>query len=245
VKRAEKQALRELIWERLELAGVAAFPKLLRGRIPNFKGSAKAAERLCSLQIYRGADVVFVNPDSPQLVVREFVLRDGKRLIMASPKLRQGLIEITGKNLVPAEAASIRGAFKYGRPVVPWGLRIDLVVEGSVAVDPRGGRVGKGGGFGDLEFAILKEVRAISDSTPIATTVHELQLVERVPMQPHDAPVDLIITPGRELRVAEGYAKPPGILWELLRQDLLEEIPLLRELRKRLTPKLESNDVRW
>jgi 5-formyltetrahydrofolate cyclo-ligase len=105
------------------------------------------------------------------------------------------------------------------------------VVEGSVAVDCRGGRLGKGGGFGDLEFAILKEVGAISDLTPIATTVHELQIVEELPMERHDAPVDLIVTPERVLKVENRYPKPAGIFWELLPAEAFERMPLLKEIR--------------
>jgi 5-formyltetrahydrofolate cyclo-ligase len=181
---------------------------------------------------YRSAETVFVSPDSPQRPVRELVLRDGKRLVMATPKLLKGLVEIPKTNR-PREAATIRGAIRHGRPVSPWSLKVDLIVEGSVAVDPGGGRLGKGGGFGDLEFAILKEARAVSDETPIATTIHDLQFVDHVPAEIHDVPVDLVVTPRRFVRVSKERqrAKPPGLLWELLDDRLLTRIPLLQELK--------------
>ena len=44
-----------------------------------------------------------------------------------------------------AEAATIKGAFKHGKIAaeIP---EVDLVVEGSVAIDTHGNRLGKGGG---------------------------------------------------------------------------------------------------
>jgi 5-formyltetrahydrofolate cyclo-ligase len=227
----DKQAIRERVWRKLESEGVATFPKPVRGRIPNFIGSREAAIRLRSLSEYVSAKSIFVNPDSPQLPVREMVLEDGKRLIMASPKLREGFIEVIPASTNPKAAASIRGAMKFGKRVQLRSLRVDFVVEGSVAVDQRGGRLGKAGGFGDLEFAILKEIGAISDSTPIATTVHELQIVDRVPMEKHDAPVDFIMTPSRMLKAENRYPKPPGIFWELLPIEAFEQMPLLREVK--------------
>jgi 5-formyltetrahydrofolate cyclo-ligase len=133
----------------------------------------------------------------------------------------------------PREAATIRGAFKHGRKVDIRNMRVDLIVEGSVAVDLRGGRVGKGGGFGDIEVAILKDVGAAADATPIVTTVHELQIVESVPMTEHDVPVDFIITPERTIKVEHGYRKPSGILWELLPPDAFKQMPVLAELREK------------
>jgi 5-formyltetrahydrofolate cyclo-ligase len=215
----------------LESEGVATFPKPVRGRIPNFIGSREAAVQLRSLSEYALAKSIFVNPDSPQFPVREMVLRDGKRLIMASPKLRKGFIEVIPASANPKMAASIGGAMKFGRRVQPQDLSVDLVVEGSVAVDRRGGRLGKGGGFGDLEFAILKEIGAISDFTSIVTTVHELQIVERVPMEKHDAPVDFIVTPNRILKAENRYLKPRGIFRELLSTEMFERLPLLREIK--------------
>ena len=57
------------------------------------------------------------------------------------------------------EAATIGGAARLGEAVGPEALgRIDLVVAGSVAVNRRGARVGKGGGYSDLEFALARAV---------------------------------------------------------------------------------------
>jgi 5-formyltetrahydrofolate cyclo-ligase len=229
----DKQTIRERIWRELEAKGVVAFPRPAHGRIPNFVGSREAAMRLRSLPAYKSAKTIFVNPDAAQLAVRELALCDGKRLIMATPKLREGFIILDPAGIKDArEAASIRGAFEHGRKTSIRGVKVDIVVEGSVAVDRKGGRVGKGGGFGDLEFAILLEMGSITETTPLVTTVHPLQIVEKVPMTEHDAPVDFIITPDETIETERAYPRPKGIIWELLPSYAYKRMPILTELRE-------------
>lgn len=231
-ERVSKQRLRERVWRELEARGVVAFPRPARGRIPNFIGSDLAAERLRSLPAYVSAKTIMANPDAAQLAVRELALQDGKRLLMASPRLRAGFVLLDPKTIRdPKRAATIRGAFEHGRKVDVRQVKVDLIVEGSVAVDLKGGRVGKGGGFGDLEVAILREVGAATDDTPIVTTVHELQIVESVPMTEHDTPVDVIVTPERMIKVESRYPKPRGIIWELLPSNAFKQVPILGEIK--------------
>src|SRR5437879_2763506 len=71
---------------------------------------------------------------------------------------------------------------------------IDLIVAGSVAVDSGGARLGKGGGYSDLEFALARAVGVVDETTPIVTTVHELQVVDdTIPMTAHDVPLDVVV----------------------------------------------------
>src|SRR5206468_3442625 len=87
-------------------------------------------------------------------------------------------------NFRGAEAATIAGASKLGEPVTPAALgHIDLIVAGSVAVTAGGARLGKGGGYSDLEFGLARAVGSVDETTPVLTTVHELQVLkERIPM---------------------------------------------------------------
>jgi 5-formyltetrahydrofolate cyclo-ligase len=36
---------------------------------------------------------------------------------------------------------------------------------------------------------------------PVVTTVHELQILDDVPFEPHDTKVDIIVTPERVIRI--------------------------------------------
>ncbi len=231
-----KREIRERIWRLLEERGVALFPKPIHGRIPNFAGHEIAAARLVRHPVFRRAEVVFCNPDSPQRPVREAVIKSRKVLVMATPRLREGFLVVEPGDVPRGrerEASTIRGAFRYGRKVEEIRFSIDLKVTGSVAVSPDGGRVGKGGGYSDLEWGILREMGAVGDGTPVATTVHDLQVVREIPMAPHDMPVDYIFTPTREIRVEPPRPKPPGILLEELDERKISQIPVLAKLLAR------------
>jgi len=214
-----KTAIRERVWRLLEERGVARFPKPVRGRIPNFVGAEEAAARLFSLDVWRRSRVVKVNPDSPQKPVRLAALRQGKLLVMATPRLRQGFLLLDPRRIpshLYEKAATIRGAFQLGKIVGLDELKsidIDLIVTGSVAVDMRGNRVGKGEGYAELEYGIARELGIVSKETPVATTVHDLQIVDSIPREPHDLTVDIIATPTKLVKVEPRPPKPPGIMW--------------------------------
>ncbi len=90
---------------------------------------------------------------------------------------------------------------------------IDLAVVGCVAVSQSGHRLGKGAGFADLELALLNQFELLSQTLSIATTVHPLQFVndDEIPMQPHDWPLDAIVTPKETLYPQQLHARPIGI----------------------------------
>ena len=232
----EKDKIRHEVWRRLEELGLARFPRPVYGRIPNFIGAEKAASRLLNLKEYIDARVVKVSPDSPQKYVRYRCLLDGKILIMPTPRLRRGFL-ILDPSRIPREmferTSTIRGAFRYGRIIDPKDIpRVDLIVTGSVAVSRDGIRIGKGGGYGELEYAILRELGKVDEDTPIMTNVHDIQVYERLPSEPYDLTVDYIATPRDLIKIERRRARPRGILWDLLDEEKLNEIPLLRRLRK-------------
>ena len=87
-----KDAIRRDVWRLMEESGVSRFSKPVVGKIPNFEGSKKAAQRLLKQNEFQSARVVKVNPDSPQVHIRRGVLSKGKLLIMPSPRLRRGFM---------------------------------------------------------------------------------------------------------------------------------------------------------
>ena len=198
-----KEEIRMRVWRLMEETSVATFPKPILHRIPNFVGAEKAAQNLRSLSEYKEAKVVFCNPDAPQRPIREMALKDGKTVVMATPKLRQGFLLLDPKNIPSnriSEASTIRGAFKHGRPVEPNKVKVDLFIAGSVAVSPDGGRLGKGTGYSDQEYSILKNAGSLTAQTPIITTVHDIQIVDKIPKEEWDIPVDIIVTPTKIIR---------------------------------------------
>jgi len=196
----EKQRLREKIWSEMERSRLAVFPLPCRGRIPNFAGADVAAEKLRELEEWKTAKVVFVNPDSPQRKVRENALKEGKILVMASPRLKKGFILIEPDKVKGKEsfASTIKGAFRYGFEADDF-PKPDLIVQGSVAVDRRGHRLGKGHGYGDTE---IKNLKKMFGTVPIVTTVHDVQVVEAVPFEEKDEKVSIVTTLTKVIRVS-------------------------------------------
>jgi 5-formyltetrahydrofolate cyclo-ligase len=232
-----KRAIRDRIWAELERRQAARFPGA-QGRIPNFVGAEAAADNLASTDQWKAATVVKANPDYPQLPVRARAVAEGKLLYMAVPRLAKAepFFELDGARIdvPPRRAASIKGADRYGRPVRIEKMKpVDLVVCGTVATNRKGVRIGKGGGYSDLEFALLTEVGLITASTTLVTTVHGIQLLEEdLPETEHDFRLNLIATPDEVVRCRASSRRMPGIVWDELDDETISSIPVLAGLAR-------------
>jgi 5-formyltetrahydrofolate cyclo-ligase len=227
-----KVEARARVWREMEIRGVGRFPGAA-GRIPNFVGAERAALHLQGLRAWRAARAIKINPDAPQLAVRRMALREGKVVYMAVPRLRslECFIELDPAHLAgrALQAASIRGAERFGRPVGIDALPpIDLIVCGAVAVNARGARVGKGGGFSDLEYGLLVEAGRVGPRTPIVTTVHPVQILpQALEMRPHDIPVDVVVTPEGLMALRPAFPRPSGLYREALAAEQIAEVPVI------------------
>ncbi|MGD1853541.1 MAG: 5-formyltetrahydrofolate cyclo-ligase [Leptolyngbyaceae cyanobacterium] len=236
-----KDLLRQRIWSTLKTHQAVHRDPV--GHIPHFIGSDIAAQRLAATELWHQAQVVKCNPDSPHQPLRLQALADSKVLYMAVPQLsrQRCFVELTAavleaKGISLSAAASMKGALHHGQLVTFDEMQpIDLVIVGCVAVARNGGRTGKGAGFADLELAMLRECKLISENTPIATTVHDLQIVDpaELPMQAHDWGLDLVVTPTQCFVIDNLHPKPAGLDWDIIQPDQLDNIPILQTWAKR------------
>ena len=74
--------------------------------------------------------------------------------------------------------------------------RIDWVLVPGVAFDARGGRLGYGGGYYDRLLPF------VSPGAPRVAGAFDMQIVDHVPMAPHDIAVDFVVTEQRTLDCA-------------------------------------------
>ena len=232
-----KAEIRQRVWDDLADSGEARFPFPPHDRIPNVAGAETAADRAMETPELTDAETVKANPDAPQLPLRRRLLGDGTTLYMAAPRLAD---EMPFLELDPAAVSDLAAAptvshvDDHGRRVNPEAVpEVDAIVVGSVAVTAGGVRVGKGEGFSDLEFAVLRELGAADGATPVVTTVHDSQVLAAgaVEADAHDVPIDVVCTPTRIIRVEEPARKPSGIDWDRIDQERLDEIPVLARLR--------------
>ena len=182
----QKEILRKSVYDSIFNGGFSNRSNGDYGKIPDFKGSDIAAQT--------------------QTPVRYLALKDNKNLIMASPNLEHGYYFLDGSCLdgVEMEASTKEGALKYkiDDDSKHHHMSVDLLVEGSVAVDREGHRIGKGKGYGDREIADLLERKLIKTTTPLATTIHPLQLVDFVPTEDHDQKLNMVVTTEEIIRIS-------------------------------------------
>jgi 5-formyltetrahydrofolate cyclo-ligase len=91
-----------------------------------------------------------------------------------------------------------------GPPIGPAGLaRADLVVVPALAVDDRGNRLGRGGGYYDRALA--------GNAVPTVAVVFDDEIVDAVPIEAHDVPVDAMLSPAGLVAVTRDDARSvPG-----------------------------------
>ncbi|XP_036608719.1 methenyltetrahydrofolate synthase domain-containing protein isoform X2 [Trichosurus vulpecula] len=236
-----KQEIREKIWDYMEAQNIADFPRPVHHRIPNFKGSSHAAERLLHLQEFKISRTVKVNPDAPQKNARFLALDGRKTLLVPTPRLRTGLFN----RIVPPsgatkeilrKCATSQGVRNYSVPIgLDSRVLVDLIVVGSVAVSEKGWRIGKGEGYADMEYAMMVSMGAVREETPVVTIVHDCQVIDMPEelLGDHDLTVDYILTPTRVIVTHCTRPKPQGIIWSMITEEMMERIPILKNLHFR------------
>jgi len=118
----------------------------------------------------------------------------GKRTSIPVFKQAHNIYELAE---ISADTEFIRGNYGIQEPVNPSELpinAIDLVVVPGVAFDMKGNRLGRGGGYYDRLLAGYGGVKA--------AVAFDFQLLETVPYESRDVPVNYIVT---ELKVIDLY----------------------------------------
>lgn len=215
---AAKHAVRSRAWAALRAAGAARFPGV-EGRIPNFVGAEAAAAAWAAHPWFAAARAFKVNPDSPARPLRAAILRSERLLVVATPRLTaaEPFFVLDPARIPPSawwEASSQAGAARWGVPCAADALPpIDFIAIGAVALSPDGARVGKGGGFAELEWALLHEHAKVGPGTRVVSLAHPAQVCApgEIPMDSHDLPLDAYALPTGVVEVAAPLPRPAGV----------------------------------
>ena len=118
------------------------------------------------------------------------VLADGKTLLL--PRVDRGALGLYEVRDPAVDLEPGRWGIREPKPdrcspVEPGSVEFALVP--GVAFDRRGRRLGYGGGFYDRLLA-----GGLPEGTPLVSGAFEVQILAEVPTDPHDAPVDLVVT---------------------------------------------------
>ncbi|SPP88255.1 blast:Methenyltetrahydrofolate synthase domain-containing protein [Drosophila guanche] len=254
-----KRSLRVQTWKKIQEGKVGIGFNNIFNRIPAFVDADKAAALLIQEEEFKKAEHIKVNIDRALHDFKEQALLADKSVYLPSTRDSSALCL---KVDVPAdateeqkkEALRVQDILKFRTEIgLESKLKLDLVVIGSVVVSREGYRIGRGNGFADLDIGLLIELGAITPDTVIATIVHDLQVVDTLPLdlfQKYDTPVDIIVTPTEVIRVAKRLPRPNGVFWEILSERRLKILPVLQQLKeqeeksgKTIVLKSEDTDV--
>jgi 5-formyltetrahydrofolate cyclo-ligase len=102
-------------------------------------------------------------------------------------------------NWVKFEGETELGIFGFAEPVgQPASLSdADLIFIPAMAVDRKGQRLGKGKGYYDRALSAFERV------PPVIAVVFDDELIEAVPTEAHDHPVDAVVTPSNTTRFTD------------------------------------------
>lgn len=192
-----KEEVREYVWRKIE--PFSKFPPPY-GRIPNFRGAERACEKLRELEEYWRSECIFSAPDSVLLRLREIVLEDGKTLLAVLPRM-SGFVLLRRKVKPTIENLKIGERVDF----VKLRNKVGIFAQGCVAVDLKGNRIGKGSGFGDKEYEVLRRGGVLKKDALFVVVAHELQVFDDLSylMKEHDVKADVILTPEIIIRVTK------------------------------------------
>ena len=232
--------LRRVVWRRLvDVARPdSRFGFDFASFIPDFDGSDRCTESIVGLAEYQSARTVVVMPDNNLESLRGRALADGKRMLVATYALARGFVLLDGRRVAPGDqplAATLDGMERFGPALSYRELRavgeVDLVVTGAAAVTREGVHFGKGHGYFDIEWGLLREAGLAGAGTPVVASVHGCQVVdEPVPHAVFDVTVDVIVTPEEIIRCG-GLPRPAGLFWDRLPREFADGRPYFAELR--------------
>ena len=125
------------------------------------------------------------------------VLADGKMLVLPRVNREERRLDLFAVRDPDTELA--RGVWDIREPVPEFcdavsAARIDFALVPGLGFDPRGGRLGYGGGFYDRLLV------ALPASSPRVAAAFSVQMRDAVPMASHDQHVDLVVTEAGPVR---------------------------------------------
>ncbi|MCM2370423.1 5-formyltetrahydrofolate cyclo-ligase [Aporhodopirellula aestuarii] len=168
--------------------------------------SKQITDAVVDLAIYRHADCVMWYVDVRDEVRTRQVLADqiasGKQIVV--PYCVDDQLELFRLESMEELVEGMYGVLEpkaelRGRPDKVASVdQLRLILVPGVAFDREGGRLGHGKGYYDR---LLQNVRP---DTLLVSLAFECQVFDKIPMQPHDVPMDLVVT---QCKVYEGRGR--------------------------------------
>lgn len=216
---------------------------------PDFRGSSAAVDRILELDCYKNARTILVTCDNSLEHLRHQALKDGKKVLVGTYRLRRGFILLDPARMDDTElklAACLDGMEMpgIGRAISiaqlrDEGLRIDMCATGGLVFNQQGVIVHEGQALFEVQWALLQDIKVIINTTRVVAVAHTCQVVDEVslglekfmPSKPGEVQCDFIVTPDRILKVEAATKPASGVNFKTVDPDALNNIPPLQELK--------------
>ena len=246
---------RKLIWARV-------YQDLLRNAVPdsrfnydfmsftpNFRGSNAAIERVVELPCYRSANTILVTPDNSLESLRLRALKDGKKVLVGTYRLRRGFVLLDPARIDEAKlelATCLDGMEKpgIGRAVTlaqirDEGMRIDMCVTGGLVFNKQGVMIWEGQALFEVQWALLQDIKALGVSARVVAVAHTCQVINEAhlglesikPSKSGEVQCDFVVTPEKIFEVEAAVKPITGVNFKAVDPDALNNIPPLQELK--------------
>lgn len=153
--------------------------------------------RFYESKYYKEAKKIFIYISfGSEINTREIInvaLKENKKIYVPRTELKTKImdaVEISSLNSLKESSYGILEPSKENKSVDP--NELDLIVVPGVAFDRNGGRMGYGAGFYDIYFKKINKEN-VKKITKLALA-YDMQVIEMVPMNEDDIPVDYIVT---------------------------------------------------
>ncbi|KAF2691792.1 hypothetical protein K458DRAFT_411499 [Lentithecium fluviatile CBS 122367] len=246
---------RQLIWKRVHQELIKHAKPDSRSHYdfltftPDFRESSYAIARLAQLPCYESATTILVTPDNSLEQLRLRALKDGKKVLVGTYRLRRGFVMLSPQRISEhhLEMASLLDGMErpgIGRLLTlaqmkDEGIHVDLCVIGGLAFNTQGVTVWEGHGLFEVQWALLHDMKVVAGQTPVVAVAHQCQVVdesdyglERIRAEkPGEVQCDFVVTPEKTIEV-QGAVKPTtGVKFDTLDPQALDNIPPLQELK--------------
>ncbi|KAF2026999.1 hypothetical protein EK21DRAFT_115241 [Setomelanomma holmii] len=252
---ASSDERRKLIWSRV-------YQDLLRHAVPDsrfnydflsftpdFRGSSAAIDRVAALPCYQSAAVVLITSDNSLESLRYRALKDGKKVLVATYRLRRGFVLLDPARIDNDKlqfAACLDGMEKpdIGRALSlaqlrDDGLNVDMCATGGLIFNEQGVMIYEGQALFEVQWALLQDIKVLGICARVVAVAHACQVVdeailglERFEAQnPGEVQCDFVVTPDAVFEVQAAVKPIGGVDFGTVDPEALNNIPPLQELK--------------
>jgi 5-formyltetrahydrofolate cyclo-ligase len=216
---------------------------------PDFRGSDNAVNRVLSLPCYKDARTILVTCDNSLERLRCQALKDGKKVLVGTYRLRRGFLLLDPGRIGDADfslAACLDGMEKPGigramsvAQLRDESLRIDMCAIGGLIFNHNGVVIHEGQALFEVQWALLHDIKLMSDDARVVAIAHTCQVIDEaslsmetfIPSKSGEVQCDYVVTPDTIYEV-QGAVKPAsGINFKTVDPEALNNIPPLQELK--------------